>query len=679
MSAIGGNNSLKIHDQEFLEDIAKMSYGSGFTEKSSGGAGYVGAFVSEDGTKIRLTKMLTKSGERSSVAKAGGLFNHLSQGMEEKERETAMGKIWVGSVKLLDRLMSVADAAGVGDEVHKLLQEDLKGDKTLSADERDMSCPALLSRKFLAKAVTTILGAKSGEGGVKTFWNRIASGAKKLSSSGKTTTYNEAVKYLKGESDGSRSVEVLSDKAAKQANKDIEEVNKATDSGHLLEMFDATQSTYKRNLIIEKLLNGSADDPALLELYGKDVNVKTRSAIAEKVLKETTKDETLLRLFEAAKDTGDKELCDRIYEKVISGVQKLEDEFKDTVLSPTDKENKTPGDNVLSNKVRLIRQNKAFMEFHDGKCRKMVEGLKFEVDEKWRKTFNDLLDQIQNGLQPSLGSTFEFNLSSAIASDGISGVRSLNPFKDGVGDVSAKLAYKVFLRLFEKELVNTVEKVGHMPLTELGRRRLMFRAMNFALQGAKTLFAATIKVGQRKDTPIYEFRLPEGVDLDEYTDDLASIVEEEVRATFVRDFTTGGTDTGQAYVRSLFRNDLCYLQSDTNENGGDGPNVNDYESSQVPLSSCETNYGLLEPVSDSHVADNGAIVHDISDNSRYKKEKDNIARAFDKMVKNTEKALREDRTVGGKTYKCGEYDEVTKQEIEDRQERIKEKNSKFSQ
>lgn len=621
MSDIGSNRALKQVDQSFLNEIAKMSYGSGISEKSNGGAGYVGAFATKDG-KIRLVKMLTKSGERSSVAKAGGLFNHLGKANEG----TAKEQLWTGSGALLNRLLDVAKTAGVWGEVVDLLEADLKGDKTLSAAERNIGCPALLSRKFLAKAVTTIVGAAKLD--VKTFWNQIKPHAKALSSSGKTTTYEEAVRN-KGNQDlpAVDSVEsVRSDEELQRLlNLNMPKGGQGEIPGEpdeeesLLKAYPLTKDEGVRAKIVAKLTT-SANKGVLqrfLELTSKDKeeDLEVRTCIFKSLLKTCKTEEELLELL-GKTDGKQVEVRGMIYDRLMSRLNELEkwlsivedktppvfggdkdySDVKNCLPELEDKDNEEI-ERIVAEKqaeydklIGLYRGNANFMTVHNLKC---VDRLsKLDFDENWMNAIGVLFDDLgsmglafnddgRNSVIEQTSADFSGGRFSGLLGLILTSLKSkessdsplagrLAPVRDVVFTSVAKRVLKLNL---ERLLIGAVKKNNqgrvesfeyNMPLTRAGKLRLLASAVNSTILAMRCLVSS---VGESA------FKQVQSV---EESEERLDLLAKETYATFshhVRDDHGSFTEKNAKLFRRYALDESHYFQvNDMHDNKALGKN-----------------------------------------------------------------------------------------------------------
>ena len=113
-----------------LDAIAQMAKGSWFSERKSGGSGFMGSFVDGDTGQTRYIKFAIHRGERKSL-----------KGMEEGDRQF-FAKMSAG---LEDDLRRLAKAVGLENDFNTLL-----------GGNRDKTTPDFLTRKFVAKAVNLI-------------------------------------------------------------------------------------------------------------------------------------------------------------------------------------------------------------------------------------------------------------------------------------------------------------------------------------------------------------------------------------------------------------------------------------------------------------------------------------------------------------------------------------------
>lgn len=139
-----------------------------------------------------------------------------------------------------------------------------------------------------------------------------------------------------------------------------------------------------------------------------------------------------------------------------------------------------------------------------------------------------------------------------------------------------------------------IKKIGNpgfdAPLTELGRKRLLSRALNCALMGTKLLMAAI----HRDD--VYTFELPKGVKAADYLDELARMVCNKFGEAFRDHPVTLNTKMAKSYALGMFTDDFSYYVPDTTYNGN-GHSENDYELGQI-----STNAGSgFQKISDMHM------------------------------------------------------------------------------
>ena len=141
------------HQQRLLE-IARVAYGSGITEGSSGGRGYMGVFndvghARGGSFETRVVKFLTHKGETCTV-----------DGKPLSERD--MKVLSVMTSRLRSDLYEIAEDIeddAVLERIRDLLKVDEDGESLADA-------PPLLSRKIVAKVVTEIANAtKAAVGG----------------------------------------------------------------------------------------------------------------------------------------------------------------------------------------------------------------------------------------------------------------------------------------------------------------------------------------------------------------------------------------------------------------------------------------------------------------------------------------------------------------------------------
>ncbi len=146
--------------------IASQAYGHGLGEKSAGGMGYMGLIKDDEG-KVSVFKCLTHKSE----------YKAFERGVIDAEYTDALRN---ASDQLKTELRKLAMDAGMEDkELGELFDDSLKGSEDTGK---------FLSRKMVAKAVTSIVKAYTKGKNAAAFWNEV-----------KYSGYVENTKVTKGD------------------------------------------------------------------------------------------------------------------------------------------------------------------------------------------------------------------------------------------------------------------------------------------------------------------------------------------------------------------------------------------------------------------------------------------------------------------------------------------------